>query len=112
MNFTSIFFPSQDTGYVVGTSYNGGKIMKTYDSGNNWTDQSSGTIYGLTSVYFTDNNTGYTVGGNGTILKTTNGGCNISVPSTPYGIDTLCLNSPNTIFTTSGVAIQPIMFGH
>jgi photosystem II stability/assembly factor-like uncharacterized protein len=35
-----------------------------------------GTNYDLNSVYFTDANMGYAVGGNGIILKTTNGGTN------------------------------------
>ena len=49
-------------------------ILKTTDSGANWTAQTSGTTNWLSSVYFTDANTGYAVGAGGTILKTTDGG--------------------------------------
>jgi photosystem II stability/assembly factor-like uncharacterized protein len=41
-----------------------------------WFPQSSGTTNDLYSVFFTDSNTGWTVGGNGIILRTTDGGNN------------------------------------
>ena len=103
-NFYSIFFPSQDTGYVVGAGYLTGEIMKTYNSSSDWSLQHCNFNTGLLSTYFTDNNTGYAVGTGGIILKTTNGGCNISIPGTPTGIDTLCKNPPNTIYTTTGAS--------
>ncbi len=40
----------------------------------NWQQQYSGIEESLSSIYFIDNNTGFTCGGNGTILKTVNGG--------------------------------------
>jgi photosystem II stability/assembly factor-like uncharacterized protein len=43
-----------------------------------WTTQTSGTTNSLNSVYFTGIDTGYVIGGNGTILKTINGGTNWS----------------------------------
>ncbi len=39
-----------------------------------WIAQTSGTTNVLNSVYFINSDTGYAVGGNGTILKTSNGG--------------------------------------
>ncbi len=42
--------------------------------GQNWTQLSSGISVDLYSIKFTSTDTGYVVGGNGTILKTTNGG--------------------------------------
>ncbi len=67
----SVFFPSPNIGYAVGWD---GTIIKTNDSGTNWTVLSSGNKNDFNSVFFIDPNTGYAVGGSGTILKTTNGG--------------------------------------
>jgi photosystem II stability/assembly factor-like uncharacterized protein len=39
-----------------------------------WTEQTSGTSVTLLDVFFINSSTGWIVGGNGTILKTTNGG--------------------------------------
>ena len=41
---------------------------------NDWINQTSGTGSPLYSVHFPSMDTGYIVGGNGTILKTSNGG--------------------------------------
>ena len=73
----SIYFPSSNIGFAVGTdsNYSGG-IIKTTDGGNTWITQFPGTSWQLNSVYFTDTNTGYVVGNSGTILKTINGGIN------------------------------------
>ena len=51
-----------------------GTIVRTTDAGNTWTIQSSGTSRDLYAVSFTDSNSGTAVGGNGTILRTNNGG--------------------------------------
>ena len=67
-----ICFPSQDTGYLAGW---GGKMVKTTNGGNNWTESSplpSSEI--LTSVHFRSNTDGYLTATNGTWLKTTDGG--------------------------------------
>jgi len=45
-----------------------------------WIKQTSGIFHDLYSVYFTDPSTGWAVGAYGTIIKTTNGGNNWSVP--------------------------------
>ncbi|MGL2964360.1 YCF48-related protein [Flavobacterium sp. RSB2_4_14] len=69
--FESVTFTNTNTGYIVGSS---GRIFKTIDGGENWTQQNSGTISNLITVKFPDNNVGYAVGYDGTILKTTDGG--------------------------------------
>lgn len=42
--------------------------------GSGWTRQQSGTMAWLRAVYFLDHNHGWVAGGNGTLLKTTDGG--------------------------------------
>jgi len=49
-------------------------IFLSYSIKADWHPQSSGTTANLNSVYFPVLNTGYIAGGNGTILKTTDGG--------------------------------------
>jgi len=67
----SISFPDSSTGYIAGDN---GKIYKTIDAGNNWTEQVSNTPNTLESVCFTSSNIGYVAGNNKIILKTTDGG--------------------------------------
>ena len=69
----AVFFPTNETGYIVGEY---GTILKTADGGINWIPQTSGTTSELNSVFFTDENFGHIVGNDGIILKTTNGGIN------------------------------------
>ena len=76
----SVYFTDASTGYIVGAS---GTILKTTNSGTNWTP-CSGTTQSLNSVYFTDANTGYIAAGNGQILKTTNGGTDWTSQYYPY----------------------------
>jgi len=79
-DLNSIYFPSSNIGYAVGSSLLGigfidtlSIILKTTDSGIKWGFQNSPHI-ALRSVYFFDPDTGFAVGMNGTILKTTDGG--------------------------------------
>ncbi|RPI75116.1 MAG: hypothetical protein EHM47_03510, partial [Ignavibacteriales bacterium] len=68
-----LWFNDANTGYVIG---NFGKIFKTTDGGENWSEKNSGTNNVLRSIYFTSHNTGYVCGEAGTVLKTTDGGDN------------------------------------
>lgn len=66
-------FPSDSVGYMVG---NIGKVLRTDDAGNTWTDISNASINGsLRSVWFTSPDTGF-IGRTSTfgMYKTTNGG--------------------------------------
>jgi photosystem II stability/assembly factor-like uncharacterized protein len=67
----SVYFPVQDTGYVVGAF---GMVAKTTNGGDTWNSLASGVSNSLFSVCFTSANIGYAVGNYGLILKTTNGG--------------------------------------
>jgi photosystem II stability/assembly factor-like uncharacterized protein len=89
----SIYFPSSDTGYVVGMN---GTILKTCDTGNTWTTLSSGISNNLYSVYFTDINTGYAVGNVGKIIKTSNGGANWTIQTIGTTNVLYSINFPNT----------------
>lgn len=77
-NVNSFFFLALDGQFIssqlcftVGLS---GKIYKSTDVGNTWTEQESGTDKILTGVYFSDENNGIAVGYDGTIVITSNGG--------------------------------------
>ena len=79
--FSSIQFVNPDTGWAVGgdmtQNLRRSRIIATRNGGQNWIhqwapyNQFSGN---LISVFFVNQNTGWSVGGNITILKTTNGG--------------------------------------
>jgi photosystem II stability/assembly factor-like uncharacterized protein len=73
-----ISFPISDTGQVGYSVGDSGTILKTYNAGETWYNQISGTSENLHKVYFVDNDFGFAVGDNGIILRTTNGGGSIS----------------------------------
>ncbi len=68
----SIYFVNKDTGWGAGS----GHIVYSSDGGNSWIDQYTSTTYRLTDISFIDSKIGWVVGGQGTILKTVNGGIN------------------------------------
>lgn len=70
----SINFPISGTnqvGYCVGDA---GTILKTFNAGESWYEQTSGTYENLNKVFFVDPKFGFIVGDNGIILRTTTGG--------------------------------------
>lgn len=73
--YSAVRFTSQNTAYTITTA---GKIFKTEDGGNTWTQQDSGTEMHLYDMFFFNDLHGYIVGGDaineGIILKTTDGG--------------------------------------
>jgi len=81
----SIQFVNSSVGYAAAS---GGKVFKTTDGGEIWKLHNSITNYTLSGLHFTDVNTGYFVGGDGVILKTTNG-C-----GDPIGIQPISTNIP------------------
>ncbi len=64
-------FLDANYGMVVG---NNGKIIKTIDSGNNWTILNTGTSKKLNAIEIIDQNTAWVVGDTATILHTTDAG--------------------------------------
>ena len=81
---TSVHFPTNSTGYAVGSTPSGvGKIFKSPDGGLNWSVlnlPNPNDVPQLNDVYFVSENTGWTCGNSPssgtTIYKTTDGGNN------------------------------------
>lgn len=72
---SSIHFPSQNTGYAVGTN----RVVKTSDGGNTWSFLNVDSVNNYyNDVFFTSNTTGHVVGqnsqGNPFIMSTNDGG--------------------------------------
>ena len=87
----SVYFPTSDTGFTVGSA---GIILKTVDSGNTWISQISNTSQNLQKVFFVNSLTGWAVGDSGTIFKTSNGGTSwISQNSNIFNIDVYFINA-------------------
>lgn len=71
-----VFFTDAQTGWAVGSDgfFGPGTIVHTNDGGTNWLRQQPGTSATLNAVHFVSATQGWAVGGEGTILRTTNGG--------------------------------------
>ena len=67
----SVSFPIDQEGWTCGHS---GTILHSFDGGNSWSQQKSGTDYTLASIFFPDQKNGWAVGDVGTILHTSDGG--------------------------------------
>jgi len=68
-----IQYINSTTGYISG---NLGIVVKTTNSGVNWSYLPTGTITQFPSLYFINENIGYLAGTAGRLFKTTNGGVN------------------------------------
>lgn len=66
----SVFFINRSIGFVSGDQF----ILKTTDSGRNWSRRFFPLFRHLNSIYFTNSSTGYSVADNGKMLYTTNSG--------------------------------------
>lgn len=71
LTLNKIYFSNNTTGFVVGDK---GIILKTVNSGTDWTIINSGTINDLNSIFFENDSLGYIVGDKGTVLKTVDAG--------------------------------------
>ncbi len=97
-NLKSVYFTDQSTGFAVGTH---GVLLKTTNSGVNWSYQNLGTGKSLNSIKFVNSSTGFIGGAEGylgVVLKTTNSGNNWQ---TVYN-DSLQLISMHFINPTTG----------
>jgi len=73
----SVFFVNSTTGYICGDELGSGKILKTTNSGVNWTSLSfPANSFILSSIFFPNANIGFVVGDYGSIFKTTEAGAN------------------------------------
>jgi photosystem II stability/assembly factor-like uncharacterized protein len=76
-HISKIHFFNASTGYlfaVKGAANSETYYLTTTNGGLNWTVSMPGVANGINDAYFINNNTGWACGGEGTILKTTNGG--------------------------------------
>lgn len=74
-NYRSIHFPSINTGYAVGNSPSGNRVIaKTTNAGNNWQNISISLTGTWWRTFFINDNTGFVTGTGGIIMKTTDGG--------------------------------------
>jgi photosystem II stability/assembly factor-like uncharacterized protein len=88
-------FVNEQTGWIVD---NYGGILHTEDSGLNWTPQTSGTTWAITSVQFLDAQEGWATSVHREILHTTDGGNNWVIKSLGA---TSCAGDYNDIFFTN-----------
>jgi|AntRauTorckE6833_2_1112554.scaffolds.fasta_scaffold00354_23 photosystem II stability/assembly factor-like uncharacterized protein len=90
-----IFALNNSTVYV---SMQHGKLMKTTDAGDTWSDLNPSTSYDLNDLHFIDENSGYVVGDGGRILTTADGGQNFtaSYDQTDKNIHSIFVLDENT----------------
>jgi photosystem II stability/assembly factor-like uncharacterized protein len=96
-----VHFPSDNIGYVVGTS---ATVLKSIDGGNTWNPLNTGLSWELfESVYFLNDTVGFVTGAtNGKILKTINGGSSWTTMTLPTTND---LNDIKFVNDTVGLAV-------
>jgi len=70
-NLYSLFFLDENNGWITGAE---GRILKTTNGGQNWSQIPSGTSFSLSFVKFFNENEGITAGNGGTIKKSTDSG--------------------------------------
>jgi photosystem II stability/assembly factor-like uncharacterized protein len=117
MNWSTLFFdqfvqglhfPQPTSGFAIGWS---GRILHSTDTGNTWTDQTSGTSANLNDVTFaSDALRGIAVGDSGTIQWTANGGepAPTATP-TPTHTPTATATATPTPTPTATVTATPIV---
>lgn len=96
IDFNSIYFINQLTGFAAGgngTSYN---IMRTTDGGSLWTTMNSGYNYYNTDVDFKDNWTGYVTNTNGKIYITNDGGASWTGQNVMSGLSLTTVDFKNS----------------
>lgn len=76
----SVDFINDSVGFAVG-GWNDGGIIKTTDGGISWSNYNILSNASLEEILFVSDSVGYIVGWKGTVLKTTNGGATIVIPS-------------------------------
>lgn len=70
-DLNEVFFPVQDTGYVVGAQ---GTMLKTTNGGINWIALNTGFSKSLNELYFISTKIGWVVGDSGMVGRTNDGG--------------------------------------
>jgi photosystem II stability/assembly factor-like uncharacterized protein len=93
--FMAISMKHPDTVFISG---NYGKILRTFNGGNNWNLIYSDTLIQFWGLFFVNSNTGFAAGSNGRIMKTTNKGDNwvIQTSTTITALDGIYFLDENT----------------
>lgn len=108
IRITSVFFTTNNTGYLIGYSETNGRkmntLLKTTDAGMNWGELETNTTSYFKFIGFFDSQSSLLAGENGLILSTENGGGNVSVPYIPYKEDAKFTVYPNP--TTGMVTLK------
>jgi len=94
-----IHFISESIGIAVGDK---GLIIRTTDSGENWSIQNSCFDYNLLSFHFVDEFTGYAAGINEALLKTTDGGITWNYKNTNRDVVSVYFTSENCGYAVGG----------
>ncbi len=95
-HYNKIKFINSQTGFCVGE---GGRVMKTTNSGQTWTLLTPNIGAALLDLHFVNTNLGFVVGVNGTVKKTINGGTTFTnVSGVPSNTDvySVCFVDQNT----------------
>lgn len=99
-----IYFIDENTGFAVDQWY--GKILKSTNGGTNWFVDFTFT-YGLHKLCFINGDTGTTIGGNGTILFTTNCGIHwiVQYSGTNANLNKIRFVKNNSEYTKTGFIV-------
>jgi photosystem II stability/assembly factor-like uncharacterized protein len=101
------FFTSADTGFVVEGSGPNGRIHRTTNGGQDWTEVAVETR-NLLGIFFVDSQNGYAVGEGGAVLRSTDGGTSWSrrpAPGNPSLSSVRCSDADSCVMTTGGDAV-------
>lgn len=109
-NFASsaIHIPVYHNPTTISVVGNNGVIMRSYDSGNNWTIQSNQSGDFLYDVDFSDINNGIAVGKNGCIVRTSSGGLVSVIPVSTKRPESFSLkqNYPNPFNPATKISFE------
>ncbi|MBM4159185.1 MAG: T9SS type A sorting domain-containing protein [Ignavibacteria bacterium] len=102
--FMAIHIVHPDTVYICG---NYGKVLRTYNGGQNWNLIYADTTRQFWDMQFVNSNTGYITGSYGHFMKTTNKGDNWTVLSTGVqnAMQGMCFLNENTGFISGAPLI-------
>ncbi len=106
INLKSVYFPTYDTGYVVGNS---ALILKTTTAGLDWMVLSHPYSFSFNDVFFFNPDEGLAVGESGFIIRTTDGGTNWSLISSGVSDELLSVTFIDS-FGICGARSQTILY--
>lgn len=105
---SQLLFLTEEIGYYLGWEklFNGGKIMRSDDSGNTWQDQIGGKFWDMEMI---NTDTGYAITWDGRIYKTINGGLPVGIAETNIAQSNLAVILPNPLTESFLLKIDPVL---